>query len=122
MKEYPREIMWEPFQDPMFPHTEDDDDYENKLHKFANTHTPMLVGPMGLIPLNDMNMPGKTYKFWLMHTNFNLSDKVVQQLEKMRGVETLDIFTRYRARIGIGRVFDEADIMNEIDKKLGVVK
>lgn len=116
-----KEIHFEKWQDPVFPYSEDeDDDYEEKLRKYSNNSSMLLVGPMGLIPVNERNIPGKTYNFWLMHTNFDITDKEVETLEKLAGIETLDVFTRYRCRLGIGKVFDEEEVKTEIEKQLGV--
>lgn len=88
---------------------------ENKRIKYSG---PVLIGPMGIIPINENNSPSKVYNFWMMHSNFNISKKVVDALKECPGVETLDIFTRYRARIGIGKVFNDSKIRKRINKML----
>lgn len=121
MQENYKAIKFEKWEDPMFPfHEDEDDDYEDRLRKYSNNGVLTLVGPMGIVPLNERNIPGKTYNFWIIHTNFDIGDKEKSILEKLPGVETLDIFTRYRVRIGIGKVFDEDDVKTEIEKQLGV--
>jgi hypothetical protein len=52
--------------------------------------------------------------FWMMHTNFDIDAEAVKKIETISGVETLDLFTRYRARIGFGKVFDENKVMKRI--------
>lgn len=82
---------------------------EEKKHPTKINSGPVIVGPMGIIPLNEHNAPGKVFCFWLGHTNFNISTKVKNILKKIVGVETLDIFTRYRFRVAVGKAFlDEA--------------
>lgn len=83
---------------------------------------PCIVGPCGIIPLNESNLPGKIFNFWVMHTNFDLSsitdDKTTsyaQLIAVTDGVETIDVFTRYRARIAIGRVFSQDDVKKRIE-------
>lgn len=113
-------IRFEKWEDPLFPFCDEDDDYEEKLRKHSNNGVMTLVGPMGIVPLNERNMPGKTYNFWVMHSNFDITNTEKDILEKLSGIETLDIFTRYRVRIGIGKVFDEDEVKTEIEKQLGV--
>jgi hypothetical protein len=74
-----------------------------------------IITPMGVIPYTENTASSKIFNFWVGHTNFNLSKKVVDLIENSEGVETLDIFTRYRFRIAIGKVFDDASVMTNIN-------
>lgn len=60
----------------------------------------------------------KIFNFWVCHSNFNIDDKCVDIVESCEGVETLEIITRYRFRISIGRIFDDGEVMRSINKKL----
>ncbi len=120
-------VKWvDPFQAPEKDVDADDevraykDSYEKteQLMTKERYNGPLLVGPMGVIPINETNSPSKVYNFWMLHTNFNLGKEVVEILEKCDGVETLDVFTRYRARIGIGKIFDEDKVKKRIKKAL----
>ena len=73
---------------------------------------------MGLIPYNEYTASSKIFNFWIGHTNFNLSKKIANIIEKTDGVETLDVFTRYRFRIGIGKVFEDRDVMKNIENNV----
>jgi hypothetical protein len=73
---------------------------------------------MGLIPYTENTASSKIFNFWVGHTNFNLSKKVVDIIEDADGVEVLDVFTRYRFRIAIGKVFDDARVMTNINDKV----
>jgi hypothetical protein len=52
------------------------------------------------------------------HTNFDISKKIAQMIERTDGVETLDIFTRYRFRVSIGKAFDDSETMRNINKTI----
>jgi hypothetical protein len=39
-------------------------------------------------------------------------------IETTSGVETLDIFTRYRFRIGVGKAFSDSEVMRDINNKI----
>ena len=79
---------------------------------------PAIVGPQGVIPIHEHNLPGKIYNFWNGHTNFGITGRVAFLIEKVVGVETLDIFTRYRFRIGIGKAFEQRKVMRAIEEAI----
>lgn len=70
---------------------------------------------MGIIPFNEYTDCTKIFNFWLGHTNFNISQKIAELLQSIEGVETLDIFTRYRFRISFGKAFEDRKIMDLIN-------
>ena len=60
-----------------------------------------------------------TLKFWGGNTNFNITKEVAAVIDKVRGVEILSIFSRYRFRIGIGHLFSSKDVREDIEVALG---
>jgi flavodoxin len=119
-------IIWEKWSDPF-----GDDIVENSWHNYDNENSPeiddqidiidqikkpvkVISSPMGLIPYNEYTASSKIFNFWVGHCNFNLSKKIVESIEKVEGVELLDIFTRYRFRIAVGKSFTDSQVMNEI--------
>ena len=78
----------------------------------------VLSTPMGLIPLDQTISAGKIFNFWTGYTNFNITRPIAHIIEKTNGVETLDIFTRYRFRIGVGKLFEDGDVMREINSRV----
>lgn len=97
-----------------------DDDEEELNNKPISSNNPIKViaSPLGLIPYNEHTASGKIFNFWLGHTNFNVSLKVRDLIEQTEGVEILDIFTRYRFRIAIGKCFNDSDILSLINDKI----
>ena len=67
-----------------------------------------------------MNEISKLTNFdcWVGHTNFNLSKKIVSELERIEGVELLRICSRYRFFIGIGKMFDFKAVRKNLEKRL----
>ena len=55
---------------------------------------------------------------WVAHTNFNLTEKIKNQLDKIEGVELLKIYSRYRFLVGVGRMFDFKDVRRKIEGKI----
>lgn len=75
----------------------------------------VMATPMGIIPVTENTASGKIFNFWTGHTNFNLTKKITSLIEETDGVETLDIFTRYRFRIAVGKAFDDSSVMRNIN-------
>ena len=55
---------------------------------------------------------------WVAHTNFNLTEKIKNQLDRIEGVELLKVYSRYRFLVGIGRMFDFKDVRRKIESKI----
>lgn len=124
-------IVWQKWFDPFgdddapelgLHHTNDEesDDVEGHYEEVREIQKPMraIATPMGLIPYTENTASGKIFNFWVGHTNFNVNNNIVDIIENTDGVETLDVFTRYRFRIAIGKVFDDAKVMKEINDQV----
>ena len=78
----------------------------------------LAVTQVGVIPFYEHSLPSRIFKFWVGHTNFNISPKVAKVIEDTEGVEVLDIFTRYRMRIAIGKSFNSREVRQKIQKNI----
>lgn len=85
---------------------------------FVKHKMPMMITPVGLIPLTENTAPGKIFNFWTGHSNFNITHKISDIIENTEGVETLDIFTRYRFRISVGKAFKDSEVMYDINQQV----
>ncbi len=81
----------------------------------------MLFTPFGVIPLTDFNNLSKIFDFWVGHTNFNITQKVIHIISRIDGVESLDPMTRYRFRISVGKAYNSAEVKAEIQDKLDCI-
>jgi hypothetical protein len=103
-------------------YTEEDDEEEGENidvveeEEFYKRPTKVIMTPMGIIPYTENTASNKIFNFWVGHTNFNLNLPVCKLIEDAEGVETLDVFTRYRFRIGVGKLFDDKSIMRDINE------
>jgi hypothetical protein len=95
---------------------EDSDTEDHPMPKQAGESIKVIASPMGIIPYNEHTASGKIFNFWTGHTNFDITKEIMDILESVDGVETLDVFTRYRFRIATGKCFDDALVMNAINK------
>jgi hypothetical protein len=76
---------------------------------------PIVVGPIGLVPIQEANLPSSLFNFWMGHTTFRLTGNHEDAIEGVDGVETLDVFTPYRFRVGVGRAFDDRKVRKAIE-------
>ena len=79
----------------------------------------LLMTNMGMIPFGGMNNTppiGKIFNFWTGHTSFSISGPIAAQMEGIEGVEVLDIYTRYRFRVGVGKLFRGNEVMSSVQR------
>lgn len=79
---------------------------------------PCAVGPMGLIPLHEDNLPSALFNFWVLDTDFDVTPGFRDAVALVPGVESLDVFTRYRCRLGVGRAFREEAVKAAVEALL----
>lgn len=121
------QIIWEKWVDPFgenmdeaqwnnYDNEESESDGYPEMEEIKGSGKPIRViaSPLGLIPYNEYTSSAKIFNFWVGHTNFNLSSEIVNAFEKCEGIEILDIFTRYRFRIAIGKCFIDNEVMRNI--------
>lgn len=99
-------------------HQEEDIKETNKKYNTEKKNIKVIATPMGVIPINEHTASGKIFNFWVGHTNFNISTITANIIESSEGVETLDIFTRYRFRISVGKAFSDSKILREISSRI----
>lgn len=100
------------------------DDVERAMKEFhrqgiaGEKRYNIMVTPMGLIPLTEHSRASNLFDFWIGHTNFPITKSTIKELDKIPGIESLDVFTTYRFRISIGRAFQSAQVKDRITKTL----
>ena len=140
MSDYEKKIAWEKWRDPYLVDeeleeiiadslgglTEEEEglyqEFSEELEEsdpfMPSKNMKILMTNFGVMPVTDSNSVSKSFNFWTGHTNFNISDSVSKDIQSVEGVEALDIYTRYRFRIAIGRLFKDRDVMHDIQEKL----
>ena len=96
---------------------------EDELEGAAEIIAPTIINrfPLDLInALHEKNRTLNSFDFWTLHTNFDITPRVKDIIEKTDGVETVDVLTRYRVRIGftISGVFDNSAVRQNIQRAL----
>jgi hypothetical protein len=72
----------------------------------------------GFVALNEYTDTFKLFNFWTGHTNFGITKRIRRIIAKTEGVEMIHVFSRYRFRIAVGRVFKASGVCNEISKRV----
>lgn len=129
-------IIWEKWNDPilnnlssqtsltdMLDEDADPEPYEESAYEAEPPHPiinkyPIIITPMGILPYCEKTACDTIFNFWVGHTNFSITKNIAALLENTDGVETLDIFTRYRFRVGIGKAFKDSKVMRNINSVL----
>lgn len=87
-----------------------------EFKKFKNIQT--IFTPFGVLPLTEQSLASSYFKFWVGHTNFKITPKFHRIMSSVDGVESIDVFTPYRFRIGIAKLFKDRTVMSQIRKNL----
>jgi hypothetical protein len=117
-------IIWQkwfdPFGDDEEQHNFDEEEIDSieDLTQFQQKPMKAIATPMGIIPYTENTASSKIFNFWVGHTNFNITQNISDLIEDTDGVETLDVFTRYRFRIAIGKSFDESKVKTDINHRV----
>lgn len=125
-------IIWEKWRDPFLGYDDNEIDLDNNYVSDSeiaeeeldngiqkrNDPIKAIATPMGLIPYNEYTASSKIFNFWVGHTNFSITRNISDTIETTDGVETLDVFTRYRFRIGIGKAFESREVMRSIEERI----
>lgn len=97
---------------------EDDESYTDEDEK----KNPLAMVMQKMLPLtpqviDDISMLAN-FDCWIGHTNFDITPKIKDQLNKIDGIEVLKIFSRYRFFVGIGQMFDFQNVRHDIENKI----
>jgi len=127
-------VIWEKWRDPFGSdeeiiqnilsdnEEEEEVEYEDQISDVSDHQGPqnirVMATPMGIIPVTEYTASGKIFNFWTGHTNFDITIRIASIIEKIDGVESLDIFTRYRFRISVGKAFNDSTVMRSITNKV----
>ena len=83
--------------------------------------TKVLATPAGLVPITEWSSPSRVYNFYIIHSNFRMTDSIQNILDNTDGIETLDVFSPYRWRIAIGKAFDVNTVKQRVLQNLDAV-
>jgi len=111
-----QEIVEEFYSDQL--EEEDEDGVVENAITFLEKIPSLVTTPMGMYQLHDKMNIMNQFDCWMGYTNFDITESVREVIEKTRGVELLNIMTRYRFFLGVGKLFDFSDVRREIEESL----
>ena len=98
-----------------------EEEFESDFKKIKNI--PTIFTPFGVLPLTEQSLASTYFKFWVGHTNFRITPAFYRIISDVSGVESIDVFSPYRFRIGIARLFKDRIVMSQIRKNtVGYIK
>lgn len=111
-------IKWERFKDPikrdMKRREQSFNDYDDEEPGVG----PVMMTPMGVMPINEDNLASNKLNLWTAHTDFRVTKEVARLIESANGVEALRVVSPYRFTMGVGRLFKENDVKDEVEGKI----
>jgi len=113
-------ISWEKldFTDNLDDEFDDDIDYEDKgsqlipLTFMGGNTINSILGP---INLNSNHNIIDYYDIWIMDTNFDITQKVSDQISKIEGIEIFYPVSRYKSIVGFGKLFKASEVKVNVE-------
>ena len=66
----------------------------------------------GFVTLTEHSYASKHFDFWTLHYTNDITKEIADIVEKCNGVETINVLTRYRMRIGFNRPLVQSGAIN----------
>ena len=96
-----------------------DPEVRDQLENMVNIPSiKTIMTPFGMLPLTEQSLASNHFKLWVGHTNFSVLKSHARIIGSVKGVESVDILTPYRFRIGIAKLFVDRDVMAGVRKAL----
>jgi len=95
-----------------------EDELEESPIDIKQVKMGIMATPMGIIPITEHTAAGQVFNFWTAHTNFRMTQNILNIVDQTDGIESVDLFTPYRWRIAIGKVFDSSTVKNDVMRNL----
>lgn len=98
------------------------DDADSAEASARATYNPIRIvqTPHGFISLTEHSFASKHFDFWTLHCTEDITDAIIDAVEKCPGVETINALTRYRIRLGFNRPLLQSGAfnLNKIRKRI----
>jgi hypothetical protein len=96
---------------------EDDDERDiEDLFNDQSMKTPAII-PISEKLIEEMTVLA-SFDCWMGHTNFDITPSIKEKLNTIPGIEVLKICSRYRFFVGIGTMFDFAEVRKVIESDI----
>lgn len=96
-----------------------DKEEDEKYSPFGEMQTKKIMPtPFGLAVIDNSLNPFRKIQFFQFHTDFYLTQKILNIIETTPGVETLRFLTPYRGILSVGKIFNSTDVRREIERRV----
>lgn len=116
VKDEDKEFVAEDEAEKIFAGARFDDGYGESEDESPKDYRIAIPSPNGAVPITIFHNFAD-YQFWRGDTNFIIDDEIEEILNSTLGVERLTVYSPYIFIIGIGRLFDSADVKVSIQKR-----
>ncbi len=120
-----KRVDWEKWRDPLGRFTDEREEFQSRKDysssEFEDEQKELSIKPVfvvtayGIIPVNSHNNPSKFFNWWIGHVNFVLTNRMVDGIDHIPGVETFDVLSGVRFKIAIGMAFDENEVLEAVE-------
>lgn len=97
---------------------EDEEDAETMDEDMGNMVESRTIAlyqtPWGPVKVPEFCDINKHFKLWTMYTKKPIGERLKNSINSLSGVESLEILTPYRARIGICPLYKDGQVLNNI--------
>jgi len=93
------------------------EDSEEVPYQDESDDSDSIMIPMSSKLIEDAMMI-TNFDCWLGHTNFDITPDIKKILDRTQGVELLRVMSRYRFFIGVGKMFEFAEVRKNIEEQL----
>ena len=100
------------------PEDEEDSEIIQEALEIMSKIPKLVSTPTGMAQIHDKMSVLNQFDCWMGHTNFDITKAVQNIIETAEGVELLQISSRYRFFVGVGRLFNFADVRRDIESIL----
>ena len=74
----------------------------------------------GLFEIDDKFNPFRQFKIWKAYTNFDVTEELLEKIDKVEGVEILYPFSRYSFFVGVAELFEFSEVRVLINNVCGL--
>ena len=96
-------------------------DLEESENAFHGVMVPQNPPPIGFVSaIKEQNQFINSFDFWVLHTNFDITEEIRELMESIPGVESITVLTRYRVKVGLTKsgLFNNTQVKQMIQNKI----
>ena len=78
-----------------------------------NNEISIIITPFGEMPVLE-----EEPNIWVTYTNFNITEEMLETIDKTEGIEALTPLTRYKMSFIVGQLFDDKETRLNVNRIL----